>query len=126
MSQWRSLMTRLPSRRPLTDSVNEGYNGGMGSTRPVGQILRELRQEHGQSLRTAARDLGVDPAYLSRVERGTQPPSSALRSRAATYYDSDPRRLAFAEGELPVDVLEILAKHPELIDELRGRYGQAP
>ena len=89
----------------------------------MGQILRELRRRQGQSLRTAARDLGVDPAYLSRVERGSQPLSSELRSRAAVYYDSDPRSLAFAEGELPPDVLRILAEHPELIDELRSRYG---
>src|ERR1700754_2078122 len=95
----------------------------MPPTRPVGQILRELRQQQGQSLRTAARDLGVDPSYLSRVERGTQPLSPELRGRAAAYYDSDPRRLSFAEGELPGDVLRILAEHPELGDELRSRYG---
>jgi transcriptional regulator with XRE-family HTH domain len=92
---------------------------------PVGQLLRELRQSRGETLRGAARDLGVDPSYLSRIERGAQDPSSALRRRAADYYDADPQRLAFAGGELPSDVLQILANHPELVDELRQRYGSA-
>jgi transcriptional regulator with XRE-family HTH domain len=93
----------------------------MSSSTPIGQILRGLRGE--QSLRSAARELRVDAAYLSRVERGEQRASEALRERAAAYYEADPQQLAIAEGRLPADLLAILAAHPEAIDELRKRYG---
>jgi len=92
-------------------------------TRPVGQLLRELRKTRGESLRSAASSLDMDPSYLSKVERGEKPLASALRGRLADYYDADAGRLAIAEGQLPADVLRILADHPEAIDDLRKRYG---
>jgi transcriptional regulator with XRE-family HTH domain len=91
--------------------------------RPLSELLRELREERGHSLRAAARDLGVDPSYLSRVERGAKPASSAVLQRAADYYDVPLSELAKSEETLPGDVLAILHKHPEVIHELRDRYG---
>ena len=85
--------------------------------------MRELRQQNGESLRSAARSLGVDPSYLSRIERDAQPVSTSLREKAANYYDADPVRLALARGDVPEDIVEILVQHPELLDELRQRYG---
>lgn len=95
----------------------------MGETTPVGEILRDLRRRRGESLRGAASGLGIDPSYLSKVERGEKPIASKLRGRLADYYDADAARLALAEGDLPPDVLRILAEHPEAMDELRERYG---
>lgn len=40
--------------------------------------LRAVREAHGLSLRHVARMAGVDPGYLSRVERGLQRPSLPL------------------------------------------------
>jgi transcriptional regulator with XRE-family HTH domain len=94
----------------------------MSATKPVGDLLRELRNDRGSSLRAAARDLGVDASYLSKIERGAKPLPGRLRGRAADYYEADVAQLAIAEGELPADILRILAKHPEAIDDLRKRY----
>lgn len=89
----------------------------------VGDLLRRLRTERGQSLRGAAKDLGVDPSYLSKVERGRKPLPETLRDRVTDYYDADPDFLAAASGAMPPDVVQILAAHPEAIEELRRRYG---
>jgi transcriptional regulator with XRE-family HTH domain len=96
----------------------------MADTSPaVGDLLRKLRKERGQSLRGAAKDLGVDPSYLSKVERGQKPLPETLRDRATDYYETDEDQLTVASGTMPPDVARILAEHPEAIEELRRRYG---
>lgn len=94
----------------------------MSSSKPVGSILRELRESRGQSLRAAARGLGVDPAYLSRVETGQKPMPEGLGSRAADYYETDRDAIALAQGHVPEDIRDILVAHPEIVGELRRRY----
>jgi transcriptional regulator with XRE-family HTH domain len=39
------------------------------------QRLRVVREAQGKGLRETARRAGIDPAYLSRIERGLQRPS---------------------------------------------------
>jgi transcriptional regulator with XRE-family HTH domain len=98
------------------------YPEGMEST-PLAKLLRDLRARQGSSLRAAARDLGVDPAHLSRLERGGKPASDNMLERAARYYDISLEELERAQGELPDDVVGILLQHPEVIDQLREKYG---
>jgi transcriptional regulator with XRE-family HTH domain len=94
-------------------------------TRPLATLLRELRTRQGTTLRGAARDLGVDPSYLSRLERGEKPASGQMLERASRYYDVSLEELERAQGDLPDDVLEILLDHPEIIEQLRAKYGSA-
>jgi transcriptional regulator with XRE-family HTH domain len=91
--------------------------------RPLHELLRELRERDGRSLRAAAKDLDVSPAYLSRVERGHKRASSAMLGRASSYYEVPAELLALSHGEVPRDIVTILQNHPELLEELRGRYG---
>ncbi len=90
-------------------------------TVPLSHMLRDLRKTRGTSLRAAARDLGVDPAYLSRIERGEKSASPGVLERAADYYEVP--AVEPAQDEIPGDVLAILRDHPEAIDGLRRRYG---
>ena len=46
-----------------------------------------------------------------------------MTRRAADYYDVPREALSLAQGTVPEDVLEILARHPEAVDELRRKYG---
>lgn len=92
-------------------------------TKPLSGLLRELRQEQGRSLRSAARDLGVDPAHLSRLEKGAKPASDQVLQRAANYYNVPLERLERARGELPADIVDLLLRRPEIVDQLRERYG---
>lgn len=91
--------------------------------RPLSDLLRGLRESRGQTLRQAARDLDLDPAYLSRVERGEKPVSMGVLQRASSYYDVPEELLALSRGVVPDDVVAILQRHPALLDELRDRYG---
>lgn len=48
-----------------------------------GPRVRIMRDRAGFTLRRFARELSVDPTYLSRVERGIQQPGIELRNRIA-------------------------------------------
>ena len=97
------------------------YRRSMEST-PLADILRSARERKGQSLRSAAKDLGVPASYLSRVETGQKPASAGLRERAGGLYDLDGDALCIAAGDIPADVSDIIKRHPELLAELRTRY----
>jgi transcriptional regulator with XRE-family HTH domain len=91
--------------------------------RPAASVLRQLREQRGATLRSAATDLGIAPSHLSRLERGQKGASSEVARRAADYYGVDPAEIG--PQELPADVLRILTAHPEAIEELRARYGSS-
>jgi transcriptional regulator with XRE-family HTH domain len=93
------------------------------SSKALSDLLRDLREDRGTSLRAAARDLGVDPSYLSRVERGSKSVSAAVLDRAARYYDVPREQFVTAAGDLPEDVLEILRANPGLVAQIRSEYG---
>ena len=44
----------------------------------VGEQLRDIRQERGETLRTVASRASVSPQYLSEIERGFKEPSSEI------------------------------------------------
>ena len=96
----------------------------MATERRVSDILRKAREAKGQSLRGAARELGVDASYLSRVESGERLLSAGLRERAESLYELDGDALALSAGQVPDNVLEILQRHPEVLNEIRTRHVQ--
>ncbi len=51
--------------------------------------LRLVREARGLGLRDAARQVGVDATYLSRVERRMKVPSLRVAARIATVYQLD-------------------------------------
>ena len=97
----------------------------MSKAEPLPVLLKRLREERGKSLRAAARDLGVDPSYLYRVERGDKAASAELRERVAQFYDLPSEELKMAAGQVPDDILEILRSNPDLVARLRKEYGDA-
>ena len=85
-------------------------------THPFGALLRSLRVRIGLSQNQLARQAGVDPAYVNRLERAS-PSSSSLPSRKVV--------LALAETleAGPVDVERLLVAAglcPEAIVRLGG------
>jgi transcriptional regulator with XRE-family HTH domain len=84
-------------------------------------LLRQLREQHGASLRAVAADLGIAPSHLSRLERGEKGGSPEVVQRAAAYYGVEVTEIA--PWKPPDDVLKILREHPEALEELRRRYG---
>ncbi len=65
----------------------------------IGQVIRALRQERGETLEQMALGIGTDPSNLSRIERGVQQPTaSMLRTIAAAFQTTVAALHARAEG----------------------------
>ena len=65
----------------------------------IGQVIRALRTERGESLEKLALDIGTDASNLSRIERGLQQPSAEALSAIAVALKSSVAQLyALAEG----------------------------
>jgi transcriptional regulator with XRE-family HTH domain len=63
--------------------------------------------------------VGVEPSYLSKIERGEQPPpgEEKIRRLAAELGESPDVLLALA-GKVSSDLLEIIRERPSVIAEL--------
>jgi transcriptional regulator with XRE-family HTH domain len=89
-----------------------------------GGYLRERReqllQEDSQfSVRRVARRIGVEPSYLSKVERGeTPPPSEGKILTLARELGEDPDVLLALAGKVSSELQEIIRKRPALFAEL--------
>lgn len=95
-----------------------------------GRFLRAKRESlradnPAYSLRQVADRTGLEPSYLSKIERGEQAPPSEekIRSLAADLGEDADVFLALA-GKVSADLQEIIRKRPalfgELIRELKG------
>lgn len=98
--------------------------------KPFGQFVRERREalrekDPAFSVRQVARRLGIQPSYLSKVERGeVAPPSEATIRKLAEELDVDRDVLLALAGKVSSDLQEAIRKRPrlfaELIRELKG------
>lgn len=83
--------------------------------------LREQRREVNRrySIRQTAHRIGVEPAYLSKVERGdVSPPSEETIRRLAADLGEDADLLLGLAGKVASDLREIIMKRPILFAEL--------
>lgn len=77
-------------------------------------MLRGRRERLGVSLRSAAQQTGVDPAYLSRVEGGRVQPSESMLQRLAPVLALPPDELLLAAGRVPETLRTTFAERPAL------------
>ncbi len=72
----------------LTQSVRTRIVHGMKSrTVPaLGTWLRDLRRRNGKTLREVAASAGMDPALLSKIERGHRSPTEAQATGLARHF----------------------------------------
>ena len=87
-----------------------------------------LRGRDGRySLRQVAHRITVEPAYLSKVERGeVSPPSEATIVRLAGDLDEDPDVLLAMAGKVSKDLQEIICARPKLFAELLREMRKTP
>ena len=89
-----------------------------------GEYIRERReamkqQDRSFSVRQVAQRIGVEPAYLSKIERGDVAPPSEAKIRAlAEELDEDADMLLAMAGKVSSDLQEIIRKRPQLFAEL--------
>ena len=91
-------------------------------------IRERLRGEDRRfSLRQVAHRVGVEPAYLSKIERGdVAPPSEATTVRLARELGEDPDVLLAMAGKVSGDLQEIIRGRPRLFAELIRQLKEAP
>jgi HTH-type transcriptional regulator, competence development regulator len=94
------------------------------SAQGFGEFVRSRREElrqadAGYSVRKVAERVGVEPSYLSKVERGiTAPPSEETIVRLARELKSDPDILLALAGKVSADLLSVIRRRPQLFGEL--------
>ena len=97
-----------------------------------GEVARELRERRRRddrrfSLRQVAQRIGVEPAYLSKIERGeVPPPSEAATLRLAKELGGDPDVFLAMAGKVSSDLQEIIRRRPKLFAELIRQMKEAP
>ena len=97
-----------PSRQP-TAHRQHWYSDYRTLPPDLAADLRSARQDRGLSLQAAARAIGIDAGYLSRLERGLRAPRLAVAVRWAKVIGLDQRvqeRLLdeAVENRLPVSI----------------------
>jgi transcriptional regulator with XRE-family HTH domain len=97
-----------------------------------GDFLRQRREEKrakdpGFSLRKVAASVGIEPSYLSKIERGEQPPPSEETIVAlAKELDEDPDVLLALAGKVSKELQAIIRKRPRLFAELIRQLKDMP
>ena len=80
---------------------------------------QRLESDRSYSLRQVALRIGVEPAYLSKIERDqVAPPSEATTRKLAAELGEDPDVLLAMSGKVSTDLKDIILKRPTLFADL--------
>jgi transcriptional regulator with XRE-family HTH domain len=91
---------------------------------PFGTYIRTRREalnasRKGFSLRKVSHAAGIQPSYLSKIERGQEaPPGEEAIKRLALALEEDPDMLLALAGKVSTDLQEIIRKRPQLFSQL--------
>ncbi len=97
-----------------------------------GEHLRKIREQRRAgdasfSVRKLALRVGVEPSYLSKVERGQQPPPSEKTIVAmAAELGEDPDVLLALAGKVSADLQAVILRRPKLFAELIRQLKDLP
>ena len=94
----------------------------------VNTARRTLQEDDRRySLRQVAKRIGVEPGYLSKIERGqVAPPSEAATVRLARELDQDPDVLLALGGKVSSDLQDVIRRRPKLFAQLIRELKEAP
>ena len=85
------------------------------------------KNDRRYSLRQVAGRINIEPAYLSKIERGTfAPPSEQVIRKLAEELDENVDILLALAGKVSQDLKEIIVQRPELIAELLRQIKELP
>ena len=88
---------------------------------------RRNADDRAFSMRKVAQRIGVEPAYLSKIERGiVPPPSEATIRKLAAELGEDTDSLLAGAGKVSSEVRDIILKRPMLMAELVRSLEQTP
>ena len=90
----------------------------------LAECIRERREalrenDRNFSLRRVAARIGVEPSYLSKLERGENAPLSEEKTRAlALELGLDPDVVLAMSGKVSKDLQQVIMRRPQLFAEL--------
>ena len=83
--------------------------------------------DNSMSLRKVALRIGVEPAFLSKVERDVAPPPSEAKIVAiAEVLGEDSDLLLAMAGKVSTDLLQVIRKRPQLFGDLLRQLKEQP
>lgn len=84
------------------------------SNKNFGEVLRQMREEKGVSLRKFAVKIGITPTYLSKIERLEiiKAPSEEVIKLISSELNSDFDELMILAGRIPVELPNIISQRP--------------
>lgn len=97
-----------------------------------GAYVRQQREElllndRSFSLRQVAGRIGIEPAYLSKIERGDfAPPSEEVIRKLSDELGENPDILLALAGKVSKDLMEIIVQRPKLIAEVLRQLKEMP
>ena len=97
-----------------------------------GSLIRERREalrkaDRRFSVRQVAQRVGIEPAYLSKIERGEMaPPGEQTIRKLAAELNEDADMLLALAGKVSGDLREIIRRRPRLFAELLRQLRDAP
>lgn len=97
-----------------------------------GTYLRRRREalrakDRTFSVRQLAARLDIEPSYLSKIERGQQPPPSEQTIIAlAKALDDDPDILLALAGKVSTELQKIILRRPQLFAQLIREFKDMP
>jgi transcriptional regulator with XRE-family HTH domain len=100
--------------------------------REFGEYIRSRREklraaDRRYSLRQVAARIGVEPSFLSKVERGDEPPPSEERIVAlAGDLGEDPDVLLAMAGRISTDLQRIICRRPSLFAQVLRELKSQP
>lgn len=104
----------------------------MSADLDFGETLRARRMARVEgdpsfSVRKLAERVGIEPSYLSKIERGEQPPpgEQTIR-RLAEELGEDPDSLLALGGKVAADLLDIIRERPSVVAELLRSVRKMP
>lgn len=94
----------------------------------IRQVREKLREDDRRySLRQTAMRCEIEPAYLSKIERGdVAPPSEATICRLADDLGEDRDVLLAMAGKVSIDLREAIMKRPKLFADLIRQLKDVP
>jgi len=124
------LWPAVSAARPTIDIVcSRYYTLHMESFGSYVRTRREAlnAEDKSMSLRQVALRVGLEPAFLSKIERDVAPPPSEAKIVAlAQALGEDPDLLLAMAGKVSSDLQAIIRKRPQLIGELLRQLKTQP
>jgi HTH-type transcriptional regulator, competence development regulator len=73
-----------------------------------GELLRSLREESGQTLKTVAENLQMDTSLLAKIERNERQPTKHIINQVAEYFNVDKKDLQseFLSDQIAYKILD--------------------